>query len=356
MKMLLIGNGFDLAHDLETGYDDFLDFKVGFDAAWEAYYLNNSKFIVERKSFQDYYQRLFEYRDKEDIRNEFRNLTLNNIWINYFEKKRKSKEYTWTGFENEIRKVVSAMEKIMRGDKKDKELNSNLVNSFDPEFILEPNDDRRAIRIEKYLVQMKNVVRALEIYLGGYVSERNISVRLSEIKQLQLNEHDLIISFNYIDTYNRVYRKYNKVDVDFVHGKAEFNLHENNMVLGFHDDDKSNDYIHMLFAEFRKYFQRIEYGTESKHRKYLDVDENDEKNLKDVEVYVFGHSLDVADKDILEDIFMARNVKRITVYYHNDNSKREKINNLEKIMGHAVFMKKAYGNNAMIKFIEQKKV
>ena len=49
-------------------------------------------------------------------------------------------------------------------------------------------------------------------------------------------------------------------------------------------------------------------------------------------VYIFGHSLDVTDKDILRDIILNDNV-HITIFYHDKDAMGQQIANLVKVIG-----------------------
>lgn len=86
MKLLVIGNGFDLAHGFQTRYTDFLKYcKV---------YRNSNP-----------------VSNVEDMNQEFGNFIANNIWLKYFLSITDLEDdKTWIDFEKEISKIVDAAE------------------------------------------------------------------------------------------------------------------------------------------------------------------------------------------------------------------------------------------------------
>lgn len=77
----------------------------------------------------------------------------------------------------------------------------------------------------------------------------------------------------------------------------------------------------------------------SEYRNYLsqDIDTNKKNRKLNLKIAIWGHSLDVSDKDYILDLFnlnddMDRNV-RVLVYYFDKNSKFSLLNNLLSILG-----------------------
>lgn len=164
-----------------------------------------------------------------------------------------------------------------------------------------------------------------------------------------------IISFNYTDTYRRIYKNFSEMktrisdkDIDFVHGEAG----KNNLVLGIDeylpDEDKNSN---LYFVRFKKYFQRIYKKTGCKYKKWLEqINENSPAN-----VYIIGHSLDQTDKDILRDIILHENVTT-TIFYYSPEAYDEQIVNMIKLIGQDKLIDMVYGENPKIIFKDQKKI
>ncbi len=128
---------------------------------------------------------------------------------------------------------------------------------------------------------------------------------------------------------------------DYIHGKANGCniLENNNMVLGIDeylpDDRKNKD---LEFIAFKKYYQRIHKGTGNQYKGWLDtikkipsaIYNNRGKHYNNL--YIFGHSLDVTDKDVLMELILGDNVYT-TIYYRDLKQKGQQIANLVRVIG-----------------------
>lgn len=207
---------------------------------------------------------------------------------------------------------------------------------------------------ERLLKDLYRLIYGLNLYLDIFINTKEISLKLSNIKNINF---DFVISFNYTDTYRRVYDpEYNMENnpkiqkYDFIHGiaKKEYDINNCNLVLGIDeylfDEDKD---LNNNFIEFKKFFQRIYKKSDCYYLDKL----NEYKNF-DVETHIFGHSLDITDKDILKKMInLSSNVK---IYYHDNNALGRYISNLTKIIGQDKLIKYTSGSEPKIEFIDQK--
>ena len=137
MNILVIGNGFDLAHELPTKYTDFLDFCKIIRSIYTAemyadiYRCWDYLSFKERentKKIENLFTELFERRqvDKEtasdyvkeqmafcDCYDEFYKCIRDNLWIEYFEQNPMYQKENWIDFELEIRKVIESLDEDM---------------------------------------------------------------------------------------------------------------------------------------------------------------------------------------------------------------------------------------------------
>jgi len=160
-----------------------------------------------------------------------------------------------------------------------------------------------------------------------------------------------IYSFNYTNTYRNLYkledgsenllRSLNRSDnfngIDFLHGKSIENWNDNlenlKIVLGVNDIDSLLK-NHKLF-QFTKYFQKLHKNTD-----YLFLDKI-VKNLKNnitqykIDFIFWGHSLDISDKDYINDVFyvVGKNQQcKIKIFYHSISGKADQLKNLLNII------------------------
>lgn len=144
--------------------------------------------------------------------------------------------------------------------------------------------------------------------------------------------HDLIreinpktvVSFNYTDTYQMLY---GKSEILHIHGT----LSDNNIVLGYDEDvDTVSD---LDFVYFIKYFQRIRFMTDVLRHEIINekVIGGGIVGLRDKDVYFFGHSLDITDREQLELLFGTKG--KIIVYYTDETDYETKVVNIIKLLG-----------------------
>ena len=123
MNILVVGNGFDLAHGLPTSYKDFLEFIKYLNLF---YYANKSdisryrdadKFKELNTDIQTYLVNKFPMNENDILLDELINLSSNNIWIKHFQKRIKDKKLkgeNWIDFESEITNVVKSLEYLKK--------------------------------------------------------------------------------------------------------------------------------------------------------------------------------------------------------------------------------------------------
>lgn len=368
MNLLIIGNGFDIAHGLPTKYINFLEYIEDF-----LNYKENNSNISET-------DRLSYIKELEKTNtatyNEFYSLVNDNYWINYFIylKSENLLDEGWIDFEKEISRIVQVLDSVRTKTliqlKNDINILDIIVRQNDYE-ILEPffHNVQKEIRIndlpyndyfkkvKKILIQdLKRLIRGLEIYLSTYVE----SIETSKISYIDKLEIDKVLSFNYTKTYELLYCNNKTVDFDYIHGKADLNhtIDTTNIVLGIDEylDDyqKNND---NEFVQFKKFYQRILKNTGSLYNDWLDsynIQRQRFVKAPDMQpklnVYIIGHSLDITDKEILNSIILSDETT-VTIFHHSVEALEDQISNLVKIIGQEELIKRTYGKNQKIKFV-----
>lgn len=393
MNILVVGNGFDLAHGFPTKYWDFMMFIKSFK---EMEHLPKDKLLklpeFKRLNFdvQNYLTKdeVFNKDNRSDIVKELSELISNNVWIEYFDDKIQSYENKgWIDFESEISEVVKALDYYIewrrhdlktsgtnfdKWDKIKNELIYNFLKCLKNTTKLEVGkinfnyfygDNLKEI-IDELNNDLNRLIRCLEIYIGDVVEKVYECKAIKQIEDLSI---DKLISFNYTNTYKNLYEPNgNKVEYDYLHGKAEVDrdIKENNMVLGIDEYLKGEDRNNKLeLVEFKKYFQRIYKKTGCKHKEWLESVSKPQKSQGDRllkegvfsnNIYIYGHSLDVTDKDILEDL-LSLPYTQTTIFYLDKRDYAQKISNMIKIIGQDELTNSVYGRNPRIVFKEIEK-
>lgn len=441
MNILLIGNGFDLAHGLPTKYTDFLEFVKMFKTIKEKNIFNDAGSIskagcnVDNKKLHKAIRLTILYKannsELEKDSKELLGYIDHNFWIDYFLQCPMYQKENWIDFEGEIKDVIESfdnnihnsitkigindevvrnkisneflrdyfivdMDKLIQGQNmvayekvKDKGLTmqeySDYINKYREENpIQDPTTISYKAIIEKLEKDLNRLILALEIYLYDYVEKIEIKQKSPDINEIitGIGQNDMlkIISFNYTHTCEKLYQKKvnikeDKTNYDYLHGETL--KPQNNMVLGIDEylpSDRENKDIE--FIAFKKYFQRIFKGTGCRYRDWVDIilsrkekEKNirQQKNINEHEhipfnyfnkdyrhmLYIFGHSLDMTDKDVLRDLILNDNVKTVIFYLDSDDLK-SKVANLVKVIHQDELIRRTGGSAKTIEFRLQK--
>lgn len=373
MNILVIGNGFDLAHRLPTTYKDFLEFASVFreyDSVREKILLKFSdNYKGKREEILKVFRKNLGNERKEGLLKEMMCLVRYNKWLEYFWKI--SEFGNWIDFEAEISRIIQSLDKV-RKDKNNKIKNDTKYNnnhkiikhlSYDEKVLREALSWNKTDSLEglkqKLINDLNELTRCLEIYLCNYVGEKEIKFRLPDIEE---KSFDCVLSFNYTDTFEKIYdSEDSKIKYDYIHGKVNINsdIEKCNLILGIdeyledsEEQQKDNEYI-----QFKKFYQRIYKKTGCKYTDWIEeaglfISGNNISSLEHNNVYILGHSMDVTDGDILSALIKMENTKT-TVFYHNKEALGRLICNLVKIIGEKEVIKRTSGKNASIVFREQ---
>lgn len=360
MNILVIGNGFDLAHGLPTRYRDFMD------------YLGAVKFLYENKKAGLAYptKNIIENSNNKKL-NEINNLLKQNLireynsnwiqkipevlvkifskencWYHYFDDlidKKKIVGINWIDFEAEISNVVKRIEEISLH----KPVNTNIPTSSHVYHLNQGPPRERLINfmksdyynfdnqeIDNFISHLENdlsdFINALDYYIG-FIDKFDVANRISDIQGVRI---DKVISFNYSDTYRRLYRNdMSDENIHFIHGKANRTLGDSasKLVLGTNDtlSDQEKD-SNISCVKFKKYFQRIYKRTGNDYKRFL-KEADEERSGETIRSYFFGHSLSATDGDVIRRVIEASDY--VVIFYHDDMQHREAITNLVTVLG-----------------------
>lgn len=339
-NLLIIGNGFDLEHDLKTHYTDFFDTINNNVSSKNEIILNNNKYLIEDNHLllyllEEYKQNKLQGNNWIDIETELKKIiTLieeirtNNFIdnINYY---KGENEYTI------INKIQSKSSHYFKNS-----LSPFISGTFGVNFYkyIKEKYDTSIKTLEKDLNELTDMLR-------DYLLEQDIS-NLTKTKDISDIDYKIthVLSFNYTDTFRQLYSDIDDDKIDFIHGS----LNKNNLVLGINEtltEDTANKIVDTVY--FKKYFQRIYKKTDYKYIDWLD-------HVNFDTVYIHGHSLDESDKEILEKIInsvLKKDTSTVKIFYYDEKHYRQEVTNLIKVLGKDVFQKYYFQNRII--FIKQ---
>lgn len=434
-RILILGNGFDLAHNLPTKYSDFLKFckivKSFFDNNNDIFgyieYIcahkedSESEIVKSNKTIEFKEQFITKlngegFKNTKIIEDDF-DIEMNkfyqgeednfylsniyeyirfNIWFDYLEylyTNSMMKGENWIDFETEICYVIKEIDQMNLSLTDEwKVLSKNIDNLmsdklfhfailFDNKFD-NPQDISKRRRqftmrefINKLYSDLERLICALELYLSDFVEKIEIEIEKLNPEIERINP-DYIINFNYTHTYEKNYEKIvketnekNKENskVYHIHGEAKLNRDKNNdsnIVLGIDEywSDEEKD-KHTNFTIFKKFAQRIQKKTGDNIYRYLEeikgigsnINRNinmsdDENNNYVSEVYVFGHSLDITDKDIISE-FIGNDATSVRIFCRSKQSEGELIAKTINLIGEDKLIEKTYRKIANLEYI-----
>lgn len=350
MRLLVLGNGFDIDHNLPTGYIDFLNFC---NSILEIDVTDSELHTKLTASQLDY---LEECRKDKSLCDAFISYIKKNCMITYFNNRSASCGDKWIDFEREIKYVVNVF----------RDINEELINSRESSLKIDSNHISNKVLRElgyehlnegKYNELLLNIihkmicddydkfVKAFELYIALFINKTTIIGVSPDI--IDFNA-DRVLSFNYSNTYERVYSgtKWHE-SIDHIHGIALSELNEkSHIILGISstEEEYSNGYV-----EFEKFFQRITQKTDYNHKSWL----QSIGSRISVEVMFFGHSLDSTDEDIITEIINRENTS-VSIYYYNESAHNQIVANLVKQISKETLIKYVSGSNPKIKLIKQR--
>ena len=363
MNILIVGNGFDLAHGLPTKYADFLKF-IDFFYKHKAQESSGLELIAgEDINCYKYFTDLFNskqdsefdqylYDQSRKTIHELSDLCKDNAWIKYFSEVYKSREQKgkdgWIDFESEISLIIQTFNSVSR-------------------------DIQETIQkggVGTVLSQRQ--LNVLALFLEKMDSSSGMATHVWKKEEIDFWKQKLLEDLNKLTrAYQRIYGEHPFLEFDYVHGKADLrnDIQSTNMVLGIDEylegDARDKD---LEFIEFKKFFQRIHKETGGLYEGWLEEIQSEKKIyeisaivkengivkkhhrvVKYHKVFIFGHSLDITDKDILRKFILNENVK-IIIFYTDKEDYKKKIINLIKIIGQDELVKRTGGKNKTIVF------
>ncbi len=397
MNILIIGNGFDLAHRLPTSYTDFLKFFHSvekmpiFCGTNKEYEERIAKIHTNSAEIRDILIKIFESRIphksssfteevfSDPIAQEIYQNLKGNIWYCYLYKLYENgqiKGVNWIDFESEISHIVEifdrteenlymevvhdALRNTFPGDEK---IGIFLRTLDSVDFFKTKNPFTYRDFLDDSYQQLRCFIYCMELYLRNYVEALPVSLFSQDIKNAVPSA---VLCFNYTHTFFKKYGSFfPKAKIHYIHGESRDSdtSETSNMVLGIDEYYKIPEdcNAHTNYNIYKKFTQRVINETGFEYREWIqtmDMFSRVYKNTNDPlpnNIFVFGHSLDITDKDILKDLIDREGVKT-TIFYHDKQQQTQQIANLVKMLGQEHFIKMINSVPQQITFVQQQEL
>ncbi len=411
-KVLILGNGFDLAHKLPTKYEHFLEFakyaliiykymEGGHGTPYKDTInsWNGHSYLKERllEAFknrrgntkitsQGTHETTYTVNERLDS---FNSYIASNIWYCYLYSLHKDglmRGVNWIDFESEISYVIQFLDKVH--DSLDEPYYSFYQKFRAGDIIDKANGkpqqfftivakcteyrqgDRFSLRDlrKKLYIDLEKLILAFEIYLTDFVEKIPIKSKIQAIEEIK---PDYVLTFNYSRTYEKNYVSYDdNVEICHIHGVCDENREDdkNNMVLGIDEYwGESEIADNTDFAIFRKFVQRIRKKTDTSYARWVrniervynssgdtwsGITDEIENHYPDriSEVWCYGHSLDITDRDVLRG-FLGTDATAIHIFSYDKPDEGELVSKLLSIVDYKTVIEKSTSSPCRLDFI-----
>jgi hypothetical protein len=363
-RLIIVGNGFDLAHNLPTSYKNFID------DFWKNFGRNRGLSLTKKiLNINDQYDRYFGYGgknvnnysdfvecmnhyckdydlliDSESLHVRHRqNIHIFSFNNDFFRIISSASINNWVEIENKYYEILkSLVNKKSHYYKKDitalndefeeikillqEYLKDNVIDKFD--FASKPENSEKILDI--FRIRHKDLASDLgnNLFLEYPPEDHkeliNFDKQLLSIKGDK--PHNLFLDFNYtptVDNYikqiiSRSKSDYGTASVIKIHGEVYSVSNPINFGFG---DEMDEDYKIIEKTSDNLYFKNIksfQYMHNSNYRKLLNWIETEK-----FQVFIFGHSCGLSDRTLLNTIFENHNCRSIKIFFHgnkgNDN-------------------------------------
>lgn len=330
-RLILVGNGFDLAHGLKTSYKDFMDF-----------YLGKVFFLLIRNNYH-YKDPLIQIDYKGHFRpsiSEYKKFDSGIAFLDYLIKNCSSI------FEITISQFLQiSYQNILERNWVDVEmmyfhcLCTNIREGrVDHQNVIILNEQLTYLKneLEQYLMEVETHQKIdqpdadlLELFLQPLQWEDFSTAMkpsdpvallpnsLNPLKKKKKPEQTMVLNFNYTQTlehYVGAMQKngFENVTLNYIHGRL--NSKENPPIFGFGDEHNK------IYGEFEEHNENCLFDH-IKSFKYFQTNNN--KNLLRFvssnlfQVFILGHSCGLSDRTMLKAIFESDNCRSIKIFHHN---------------------------------------
>lgn len=281
-NLIIIGNGFDLAHGLKTSYRNFFEYiieqilnepKEYFDL------ITVNKFTKSTKDFLKFYS-------KHKYSNKFFHLLTKDF-----------ADKNWCDIE------ALYFEKVIFLDK----ANSPFKDIHD----LNKQFSRIKDLLEDYLLTLKfpNLSHDYFERLFSYKTDSN----------------SLILNFNYTQTFINYLHKANKILN--IHG--ELGNQDNPIIFGYAAKEDQIQKLRIKDNEYMRNIKRTNYNFTGSYKFLLNFLKTAQHKIK---VVIMGHSCGESDQLILSEIFNHPNVELIEIIYHRKEGYFQQFVNIQKLI------------------------
>lgn len=306
-KLVIVGNGFDLAHGLKTSYKNFLDWYMC--EAFQMYCINKSHTdpLIEIKNKYSGMTTVFDRKPKtfEEVLNfiSFNDRQSLTYQSNFYKRLLDSfKENNWVDIERyyfQLLKSHFSNPNLSEQDKK------KVVFKLNAEF------DFLITKLVDYIKTINNTIADIPtLTVKGSTNDFYETFASNDSSATVI-----FLNFNYTETLTA--KGYGKEDqIIHIHGRVA-DIESNPIIFGYGDESdpiyqKIEDSGENMYLEHIKSFGYFRTANYHKLLSFIDS--------APYVVYIVGHSCGLSDRVLLNEIFEHQNCEKIEIFYHVRNN------------------------------------
>ncbi|MBN8622905.1 MAG: hypothetical protein J0L47_07210 [Flavobacteriales bacterium] len=333
-RLILIGNGFDLAHGMKTSYRDFiLDYlkNVFKQAKQNGAYEDDLVLVKVNPNIYEYANpgldfdnwpiaNFAKYIDGPTFqtRNFFNEYVTAHKYEFIFQNKselikiliKKCDDYNWVDVENEYYLLLcklsseNKLDKISELNEQFKYLQQLLqdyLRKIEKKFVDDDCDSFFKSYLVDKLTEIANLPEEQIRALGKHTS------KLKPAKILILNFNYTITISDYLDSIQKIIPE---TKIMNIHGKIDDE--ENPIIFGYGDEEETNYATLEKYDECLRFVKTYRYSRTHNYQNFIDF-----VNSDTFEVYVAGHSCGLSDKTLLSEVFNNKNCYKLKLLTYN---------------------------------------
>jgi hypothetical protein len=343
-RIVIIGNGFDKAHSLSTGYNDFMDYLVDSIATFEKVNRNSYKPNIKGKKCSN-----------EDKRGYIHKVTEGGGEDNWIGARQVGTTLEFKLEPNSCYHIKSIYFKSLIDENSKLGYWSDLESHYFQTLYKHKESPNDILTINSEFEHLKKL---LFEYLKtevednvGYQNDYEIHETNPIYEMFKLGHNDFEFEKTYFITFNytaKILNQYlmwlrkngneEKYPLYPIHIHGDLTNPNNPIVFGY-GDENSPEYKELELLQNNKLlsnFKTFQYLRSNKYTEILGLLEESDENY----IQIIGHSCGLCDKALLRTIFQHKSVKYIEPTYYNDESKYfENLYNISRIFDDNTLMR-----------------
>lgn len=323
-RIILIGNGFDIAHGLKTKYENFINWywEQRFNRMKKNHLQEDSDVLCSMNSKHNSWQNFFFFN---------KNLFEENCWSEIWDWMKQESELFdidsspfferickdfidkgWVDIENEYYCFLKDIRKISnKSNLSTEELNKQLV--YIQQLLIEylKKESGKDFAVKENL--RKTIYSPFHMDDVSVDAKQEVFNRLSADQRNGLGDetpsHVMLLNFNYTATAER-YLNGNNSSINYIHGKLS---DSKSIIFGYGDelDTEFKLLVKMNDNEYLRNVKSIRYLESDNYRRVLSFIESGF-----YQVFIMGHSCGLSDRTLLNTLFEHENCVSIKPFYY----------------------------------------